>query len=128
VSAKELRIAWRDHFGEIAADKAIGSAIRALVGKLQSAGATVAQAEPSNFPYEKAWEIFGSILGHQGDYERSNFMRWLAYLWTRSYFAATPALRKSVGPISVSTYMRDLTFQDDCIEQLESFSWHLVVF
>ena len=51
-------------------------------------------------------------------------MRWLGDLWTRSYFAATPTLRKTVGPISVATYMQDLAVQDDCIEQLESFLDH----
>jgi Asp-tRNA(Asn)/Glu-tRNA(Gln) amidotransferase A subunit family amidase len=98
VSVKELRIAWTDHFGEIAADESISSAMRTLVGKLQTAGAIVVQAEPPSFPYEKAWETFGSIIGHQTDYERSNFVRWLGDLWTRSSFAATPTLRKIVGP------------------------------
>jgi amidase len=124
LGVKDLRIVWTDHFGEITADESISSAMRTLAGKLQAAGATVVQAEPPGFPYEKAWETFGSIIGHQGDYERSNFVRWLGHLWTRSAFGTTPALRKSVGPISVRTYMQDLAVQDGCIEQLESFPDH----
>ena len=73
VSAKELRIAWMDHFGDIAADESTRLAMRSLVAKLQAAGATVVQAEPPNFPYEKAWEAFGSITNHQGDYQTSQF-------------------------------------------------------
>jgi amidase len=121
VSARKLRLAWTDHFGPVAADGAIGSAMRSLAGKLQSAGATVVEAEPPDFPYERAWETFGSILGHQGDYDRSNLARWIGDLWTRRYFATTPALRKSFRPISVASYMRDLAAQDECIERLEIF-------
>ena len=48
VSAKELRIAWMDHFGDIATDESTRLAMRSLVAKLQAAGATVVQAEPPN--------------------------------------------------------------------------------
>jgi amidase len=121
LSVKDLRIAWTDRFGEVAADESIRTAMRGLARKLQEAGATVVQTDPPDFPYEKAWETFGSIIGHQGDYESSNVVRWLGHLWTRSSFGATPALRKTVGPISIRTYMEDLAVQDDCIEQLETF-------
>jgi amidase len=121
VSVKELRIAWTDRFGEVAADESISAAMRILVEKLQAAGAVVVQAEPPSFPYERAWETFGSISGHQGGYDYSNFMRWLGRTWYGSSFADVPALRKSVGPISVPSYMQDLAIQDDCIERLESF-------
>jgi amidase len=124
VDARDLRIAWTDHFGQVAADGAISSAMRTLVEKLRSAGATVVEAEPPGFPYERAWETFGSILGHQGDYDSSNFARWIGELWTHRYFAPTPPLRKSVGPISIATYMQDLAVQDDCIERLEIFLEH----
>ena len=108
LSAKDLRIAWTDHFGDLAADPAIGAAMRALAGKLQSAGAAVVQTEPPNLPYVQAWETFGSLSNHQGDYQTSNVMRRLGEWWTRSDFADMPVFRRAVAPISVPTYIQDL--------------------
>ena len=117
----KLRIAWTDHFGNVTADESTRKAISGLIDRLSTAGANVAKAEPQDFPYEKAWETWGAILGHQSGYDKSNFVRWIGDLFTRGAVADSPTQRKIVGPISVPTYMENLRVQDDCINQLESF-------
>lgn len=119
--AKDLRIAWTDNFGGVVADQSIREAMTQLIDRLKTAGANVEKTEPSDFPYEKAWESWGAILGHQSGYERSNVMRWIGDLFTRSALASTPTQRKIVGPISVQTYMENLGTQDECIDRLEEF-------
>lgn len=116
-----LRIAWSDSFGGVPVDLEIKEALKAYAHRLAQAGASVTQTEPQDFPYEKAWETWGALVGAQGGYEQSNFMRSLGSFFTQNDVAATPMQRHIVGPISVPGYMDALSVQDQCMESLEGF-------
>jgi len=120
-AAGELRVAWTDGFGGVPVSKEIKESIRLFVEELETAGVSVTKAEPKNFPYEKAWETWGSFVGAQGGYEQSNFMRSLGSFFTKKAVAATPMQRNIVGPVTVQGYMEALKIQDECIESIETF-------
>lgn len=117
----DLKIAWTDEFAGITADPSIQEAMKKFLQRLKNQGAEIEKNSPQNFPYEKAWESWGAILGHQGNYDISNFKRWIGDLFTKSSVASMPTQRKIIGPISVKSYMQNLSIQDDCIDQLENF-------
>ncbi len=121
LSIKELRIAWIDSFGGVPVSSKIKNALQEFVRRLALAGASVTKTEPPNFPYEKAWETWGSFVGAQGGYDQSNFMRSLGSFFTKNALAANPMQRNIVGPITVPKYMEAMKIQDECIERLETF-------
>jgi amidase len=120
-SIKELRIAWIDSFAGVPVAKEIKDALKTWVKRLAAAGAAVTRAEPPDFPYEKAWETWGSFVGTQGGYDKSNFIRSLGRFFTKSALAASPMQRNIIGPITVPGYMEAMKIQDECIERLETF-------
>ncbi len=121
LSIKELRIAWIDSFGGVPVSGEIKKALQKYVKRLELAGASVTKTEPPDFPYEKAWETWGSFVGAQGGYDQPNFMRSLGSFFTKSALAANPMQRNIVGPITVPKYMEAMKIQDECIERLETF-------
>ena len=121
LSITEVRVAWSDSFGGVPVSNEIKNALQEYVKRLEAAGASVTKTEPRDFPYEKAWETWGSFVGAQGGYERSNFMRSLGRFFTKSALAANPMQRNIVGPITVPKYMEAMKIQDECIERIETF-------
>lgn len=117
----KLRIAWAKELGGVPVAQEIKEALVGFAAKLKAAGAKVEEAEPKDFPYEMAWETWGALVGAQGGYEKSNFMRAIGEFFTRSAVAKTPMQRKIVGPITVPSYMQALGNQDECMEALERF-------
>jgi amidase len=116
-----LRIAWAEQFGGVPVSAEIRQAIEQFAGRLQAAGLFVERAEPEDFPWMLAWETWGSIVGAQGGYNRSNFARSIGSFFARSSVEESPMQHQIVGPISIPKYMADLERQDRCIEALELF-------
>lgn len=121
INIKTLKIAWIDSFGKVPIQNEIRGAIIKFVQKLESAGAQVAKMEPAGFDYEEVWETWGGFVGHQGSYDKSNFLRQIGDLFTRNMTKNIPMHRKIVGPISVPAYMELLNRQQKYITLMENF-------
>lgn len=121
VNIKKLKIAWVDSFGDVPVQKEIRDNIIKFVKKLESSGAQVRRIEPNGFNYVEVWEIWGGIVGHQGGYDTSNFMRWMGDFFTKDVTQNIPMHRKIVGPISVPSYMELLNKQKKYITSMENF-------
>lgn len=120
-AATELRIAWSAQLGDVPVAAEIETSLRGFVAAIERAGSRVKQDSPAGFDYVGAWETWGAIVGAQGGYDQSNFMRRLGAFFTRSAVANTPTIRRVIGPISVPGYMQALQSQDRFVDQLEGF-------
>lgn len=121
INIKKLKVAWVDSFGGVPVQKEIKDNIIRFVKKLESAGAQVVRIEPSGFNYEEVWETWGGLVGHQGSYDTSNFMRWIGDFFTKDVTKNIPMHRKIIGPISVPSYMELLNKQQKYITIMDNF-------
>jgi amidase len=121
VNIKNLRIAWTDELGGVPVQAEIKEKVKEFVGRLKEAGAVVKKVEPTDFDYNKAWSTWGGIVGHQGGYDRSNFMRSVGDYFTSSARKGIPMQDQIVGPISVPQYMTLIGIQKELITQMDNF-------
>ncbi len=117
---KNLKIAWTDEFGAVMVDDEIKRAIKDYVNKLERAGATVVKATPA-LNFYQAWKTWGSILGMQGGYNTSNFVKWMGLPFTKGVLKNVPMHQNIVKPTSVEKYMIALNVQDTMITNMENF-------
>jgi amidase len=116
----KLRIAWSPSLANVPVAAEIQSQMAALMSALSSAGATVVEDSP-DLDFPAIWQNWGSFIGMQGGYQRSNFMRWLGSLFAGPVLADVPMHQQVVQPISVEKYMRTMAYQDTVKMQIEAF-------
>lgn len=117
---ENLRIAWTDEFGGVGVDHEIKLKIQEYVSKLQKAGATVVKACPE-IDFYLAWKTWGSFVGMQGGYNKSNFIKWLGLPFTKGVLKNVPMHQNIVQPTSVEKYMVAISIQDKLINMMENF-------
>lgn len=116
----QLRLAWTDEFGGVPVEAAIKRKIHAFVDQLTAAGVTMVKVcPPLNF--DLAWKTWGSLVGMQGGYQRSNFSKWLGLPFTKGVLKHVPMHQNIVKPTSVEKYMIALNTQDEMINTMENF-------
>lgn len=120
VEIKNLKIAWADEFGEVPVDEEIKNAIKNYITELENAGATVVKVTP-DLNFYQAWKTWGSLVGMQGGYKTSNFIKWLGLPFTKSALKNVPMHQNIVKPNSVEKYMIALNEQDAIIATMEIF-------
>jgi amidase len=121
VGLKNIKIAWADEIGEVKVQREIKNSLKDFVDKLKNHVSKIEKNSPKDFPYIKAWETWGELVGAQGGYDVSQMARWFGDIFTRSEVADTPLQRKIVGPISIPKYMTSLKSQDEMIDRMEQF-------
>jgi amidase len=117
---KTLKIAWTDEFGDVPVDQEIKNAIEKYMLELENAGATVVKVTPELNFYE-AWKTWGSLVGMQGGYSTSNFIKWMGLPFTKGVLKNVPMHQNIVKPTSVEKYMIALNIQDSMITRMENF-------
>lgn len=115
-----LRIAWTDEFGGVPVDEKIKNTILNFVMKLEEAGATVVKVVPK-LNFYQAWKTWGTLVGMQGGYGTSNFVKWLGLPFTKGVLQNVPMHQNIVKPSSVEKYMIALNIQDSMISVMENF-------
>jgi amidase len=121
VTITDMNIAWMDNFGGVPVSEEIKEKLKDFVLKLEEAGAKVTKIEPDQINYEEIWETWGSFVGHQGGYDKSNPVRNMGDFFTKSVTKNIPMHRKIVGGISVPQYMELLNIQQKTITIMENF-------
>jgi amidase len=117
----KLKIAWTDNFGGVPVSAEIKDKLHAFVNKLAQAGATVHKLEPQGTDYNEIWELWGSFVGAQGNYEMSNLKRSIGHLFSKNTLKNIPMQRKIVGPISVPKLMQAFELQSQYITKMDNF-------
>lgn len=120
IDIKKLKIAWSDEFGGVPVDNEIKLAIKEYVTKLEKAGATVVKITPP-IDFNRAWKTWGSLVGMQGGYTTSNFVKWLGLPFTKGILKEVPMHQNIIKPTSVEKYMEALNEQDKLITQMDNF-------
>lgn len=120
IDIKELRIAWTDEFGDVPVDEEIKKAISAYVDQLKRAGANVVKATPE-LNFYQTWKTWGSLVGMQGGYHTSNFVKWIGLPFTKGVLKEVPMHQNIVKPTSVEKYMEALNSQDTMLTIMENF-------
>ncbi len=120
VEIKNLKIAWADEFGDVPVDEEIKNAIKNYISELENAGAKVVKVTP-DLNFYQAWKTWGSLVGMQGGYKTSNFLKWLGLPFTKSALKNVPMHQNIVKPNSVEKYMIALNEQDAMIATMENF-------
>ncbi len=120
VEIKNLKIAWADEFGDVPVDEEIKNAIKNYITELENAGAKVVKVTP-DLNFYQAWKTWGSLVGMQGGYKTSNFLKWLGLPFTKSALKNVPMHQNIVKPNSVEKYMIALNEQDAMIATMENF-------
>ncbi len=120
VEIKNLKIAWADEFGDVPVDEEIKNAIKNYITQLENAGATIVKVTP-DLNFYQAWKTWGSLVGMQGGYKTSNFLKWLGLPFTKSALKNVPMHQNIVKPNSVEKYMIALNEQDAMIATMENF-------
>ena len=121
IEISKLKIAWMDDFGGVPVSREIKEKISSFVDRLAKAGATVHKAEPQNMNYNEIWELWGSFIGMQTSYEKSNFMRAIGDFFSKKTVKDIPMQRNVVGPISVPQLMQALELQSKYITKMDNF-------
>lgn len=121
IEISKLKIAWMDNFGGVPVSKEIKSKLEAFADKLARAGATVVKTEPAGMNYNEIWELWGSFVGMQSNYEMSNMMRSIGNMFSKKTVKDIPMHRKIVGPISVQQLMQALELQSQYITKMDNF-------
>jgi amidase len=116
-----IKIAWSTNFNGVPVSKDIKEAIQEYAEILRNNGYSVVNASPKDFPYYDAWETWGEIVGMQGGYENSNFMRSIGSFFAKSSVEPSPMQHKITQPISVEKYMNAWEKQNSYIDHLERF-------
>jgi amidase len=117
---EDLRIAWTDGFGGVPVSAAIRAQMQAFADTLAAAGATVVKINPA-LDFHAIWKNWGTLLGHQGGYQRSNFTRWLGAQFASGVLKDVPMHQEIIRPISLEKYMQTRALQDAVITRLEVF-------
>lgn len=120
IKLNDLKIAWIDEFGNIDVDNEIREHIQKYVQKLSDAGAEVTKIHP-DLDFYKVWNTWGSFVGMQGAYYRSNFARFIGTFFTKKVLKDVPMHQNIVKSISVEKYMEALEYQDSVINIMETF-------
>lgn len=120
VKIENLRIAWIDEFGDVPVDKEIKKTIEKYMIKLENAGAKVVKMTPE-LNFYQAWKTWGSLVGMQGGYNTSNFVKWMGLPFTKGVLKNVPMHQNIVKPTSVEKYMIALNIQDKMITCMENF-------
>ncbi|MFZ6744285.1 amidase [Undibacterium sp. JH2W] len=120
IDIKGLKIAWTDEFGGVSVDHEIKLKIRDYVSALEKAGATVVKINPG-VDFHLAWKTWGSFVGMQGGYNKSNFIKWLGLPFTKGVLKNVPMHQNIVKPTSVKKYMAAMNVQDAMITEMENF-------
>ncbi len=120
IEIKNLKIAWADEFGDVPVDEEIKNAIKNYITELENAGATVVKVTP-DLNFYQAWKTWGSLVGMQGGYKTSNFIKWLGLPYTKSALKNVPMHQNIVKPNSVEKYMIALNEQDAMMATMENF-------
>jgi amidase len=120
VGIKNLTIAWADELGDVPVDEEIKNAIKNYITQLEKAGATVVKVTP-DLNFYQAWKTWGSLVGMQGGYKTSNFLKWMGLPFTKSALKNVPMHQNIVKPNSVEKYMIALNEQDAMIATMENF-------
>ena len=71
--------------------------------------------------YNEIWELWGSFIGMQTSYEKSNFMRAIGDFFSKKTVKDIPMQRNVVGPISVPQLMQALELQSKYITKMDNF-------
>ena len=117
---KSLKIAWTDEFGGVPVDHEIRLKIQDYVSTLEKAGATVVKISP-DLDFHLAWKTWGSFVGMQGGYNKSNFIKCLGLPFTKGVLKNVPMHQNIVKPTSVEKYMAAMNIQDTMINKMENF-------
>lgn len=120
IDIKNIKIAWTDEFGGVPVDVEIKQQLQAYVSQLEKAGATVVKVAPEMNFYQ-AWKTWGSLVGMQGGYRTSNFVKRLGLPFTKEILKDVPMHQNIVKPTSVEKYMAALSIQDTLINTMENF-------
>jgi amidase len=120
IDIKNLKIAWADEFGGVPVDIEIRQRIQEYISRLEKAGATVVKVTPE-INFYQAWKTWGSLVGMQGGYNTSNFMKKLGLPFTKGVLKEVPMHQNIVKPTSVEKYMIALNIQDTLINTMENF-------
>jgi amidase len=120
INIKNLKIAWTDEFGGVPVDVEIKQQLQEYVSQLEKAGATVVKVTPE-INFYQAWKTWGSLVGMQGGYRTSNFVKRLGLPFTKGILKDVPMHQNIVKPTSVEKYMTALNIQDTLINTMENF-------
>jgi amidase len=120
IAIKNLKIAWTDEFGNVPVDEEIKEAIKKYIGELEKAGVRVVKTTPE-LNFYQAWKTWGSIVGMQGGYSTSNFVKWMGLPFTKKVLKNVPMHQNIVRPSSVEKYMIALGIQESMITTMENF-------
>lgn len=127
IDIKHLKIAWADELGGVPVDIEIKKAIQDYISTLEKSGATVVKITPP-IDFLLAWKTWGSLVGMQGGYNTSNFVKWMGIPFTKRILKNVPMHQNIVKPTSVKKYMEALNIQDSLITQMEIFLDNFDVF
>ena len=120
IDIKRLKIAWTDEFGGVPVDNEIKQKIKEFISNLQKAGANTIKVVPE-IDFYQAWKTWGSLVGMQGGYNTSNFIKWLGLPFTKGVLKNVPMHQNIVEPTSVKKYMIALNIQNAIINTMENF-------
>ncbi len=120
IDIENFKIAWTDEFGGVPVDHEIKLKIREYVSKLEKAGANTVKVTPE-IDFYQAWKTWGSLVGMQGGYNTSNFIKWLGLPFTKGVLRNVPMHQNIVKPTSVKKYMIALNIQNSIINTMENF-------
>jgi amidase len=120
IDIKSLKIAWTDEFGGVPVDNEIKLKIKDYISRLDKAGANTIKVVPE-IDFYNAWKTWGSLVGMQGGYNTSNFIKWLGLPFTKGVLKNVPMHQNIVKPTSVKKYMIALNIQNTIINTMENF-------
>lgn len=120
IDVSGLTIAVSEQLGGVPVAADIGEAIGALAARLERAGAGVVRLDDSELDVERIWELWGTFVGMQGGYDRSNAARRMGRFFVRNLVRDVPMHRRILDPITVPGYMDALEGQRAAISALEA--------
>ncbi|MEI6140280.1 MAG: amidase [Mariniphaga sp.] len=120
IDINRLKIAWTDEFGGVPVENEIKLKIGDYISKLEKAGANTVKVTPE-IDFYQAWKTWGSLVGMQGGYNTSNFIKWLGLPFTKGVLKNVPMHQNIVKPSSVKKYMIALNIQNTIINTMENF-------
>lgn len=115
-----LRIAWTDGFADAPVSREIREELRAFVARLRAAGVEMVELPHDALDYERAWDLWGAMVGHQGGYERSNAARRIGKFFMRRRIRGVPMHQRILDPIDVPSYMEVLSDRDAAVDEVEA--------
>lgn len=121
--SKKLRFAWTDEFSEVPVTSETHAALQELVKTLSKLGHHVERKNPPGFDFDRAWHVFGEILGAEVGVSISQRMRVLDQLLSPLLYRNQPVRsgRSQGFKQNMDEYFRALTERESFIALMEEF-------